>query len=49
MAKAGCVVAGGARGACGMDFEAFAEEYRVLEDGSGYLLPILRGVGEFRG
>ena len=30
-------------------FGAFAEEYRVLEDGCGHLLPILRGVGGLRG
>jgi hypothetical protein len=29
-------------------FGAFAEEYRVLEDGSGHLLPILRVVRGFR-
>ncbi|MBH0171628.1 hypothetical protein [Fictibacillus sp. 18YEL24] len=30
-------------------FGAFGEEYRVLEDGCSHILPILRGVGEFRG
>ncbi|WP_153236461.1 hypothetical protein [Fictibacillus phosphorivorans] len=27
-----------------MKFEAFAQEYRVVEDGSGHLLPILRAL-----
>ncbi|WP_144704895.1 hypothetical protein [Fictibacillus phosphorivorans] len=41
------------KAAASIDFEwifgAFAEEYRVLEDGCGHLLPILRVVGGFRG
>lgn len=41
------------KAAAGVAFEwifgASAEEYRVLEDGSGHLLSILRGVGEFQG
>jgi hypothetical protein len=35
-------------GAFGMDFGAFAEEYREVEDGCGHLLRILRVVRGIR-
>ena len=41
------MVVGAAGGAFGMDFRAFAEEYREVEDGSGHLLRILRVVRGF--
>jgi hypothetical protein len=36
------MIVGAAGGAFGMDFGAFSEEYREVEDGSGHLLRILR-------